>query len=158
MEMNLLFISHRGNLTGPNPELENNPKYIDQAIVAGYHVEVDVWALENGKLFLGHDMPQYEMPQQYGMWLRDRSGMLWIHCKNLLAVEWFNKLDYNWFWHQNDTITLTSFGNIWAYPGKQPIKNSIAVLPEIYNDDLSKCIGICSDYVKTYKDHGSFSI
>jgi hypothetical protein len=41
---------------------------------------------------------------------------------------------------------------IWAYPGKQPIKGSIAVMPEIYNDDLDSCMGICSDIVKKYKD------
>jgi len=37
-----------------------------------------------------------------------------------------------------------------AYPGKQPIKDSIAVMPELYNDDLSLCIGICSDYISKY--------
>jgi hypothetical protein len=41
---------------------------------------------------------------------------------------------------------------IWAYPGKQPIKGSIAVMPEIYNDDLSACAGICSDYIKNYNE------
>jgi hypothetical protein len=40
---------------------------------------------------------------------------------------------------------------VWAYPGKQPIKGSIAVMPEIHNDDLSKCVGICSDYIENYK-------
>ena len=57
----------------------------------------------------------------------------------------------HYFWHQNDDITLTSKGYIWAYPGKQPIKNSIAVLPEIHNDDISNCIGICSDIIEAYK-------
>lgn len=150
-----LLISHRGNLTGPNPDLENNPKYIDEAIINGFDVEIDVHVLENNKLYLGHDMPQYEVKV---MWLSDRCDKLWIHCKNLLAVEWFHGTNYNWFWHQEDSVTLTSTGKIWAYPGKQPIRHSIAVMPELYNDDLSKCIGICSDYVKNYKDHGTFRI
>ena len=47
-------------------------------------------------------------------------------------------------------ITLTSKNYIWAYPGKQPIKNSIAVLPEIYQDNLSECLGVCSDYIENY--------
>ena len=59
--------------------------------------------------------------------------------------------DIHCFWHQEDDATLTSKGYIWAYPGKQPIKNSIAVMPEIYSDDVSKCIGICSDYIINYK-------
>ena len=35
---------------------------------------------------------------------------------------------------------------------KQPIKNSIAVMPEIYNDIIKQCHGICSDYVRNYKN------
>ena len=48
-------------------------------------------------------------------------------------------------------MTLTSKSYIWAYPGKQPIKNSIAVMPEIHNDDISQCLGVCSDYIQNYK-------
>jgi hypothetical protein len=57
----------------------------------------------------------------------------------------------NYFWHEEDTVTLTSFNWIWAYPGKQPIKGSIAVMPEINNDDISEAGGICSDFIKNYK-------
>jgi hypothetical protein len=58
---------------------------------------------------------------------------------------------YCCFWHQKDDVTLTSQGYIWAYPGKQPLKNSIAVLPERNNDDTSQCSGICSDVIEKYK-------
>jgi hypothetical protein len=57
----MILISHRGNISGPNPEQENHPDYIWAAIQAGYDVEVDVW-FENGKFMLGHDEPQYEFP------------------------------------------------------------------------------------------------
>jgi len=40
---------------------------------------------------------------------------------------------------------------IWAYPGKQPIEGSIAVMPEINDDNISKCEGICSDYINQYR-------
>jgi hypothetical protein len=40
---------------------------------------------------------------------------------------------------------------IWVYPGKQPIKKSIAVMPEIHEDDISECIGVCSDFIENYK-------
>ena len=59
--------------------------------------------------------------------------------------------EINWFWHEQDTLTLTSYGYVWAYPGKQPIKSSIAVMPEINNDNISYCIGICSDVIENYK-------
>ena len=39
----MIFISHRGNLEGPNPERENNPDYISEALERVYSVEVDVW-------------------------------------------------------------------------------------------------------------------
>jgi hypothetical protein len=148
----MILISHRGNITRSIPERENDPKYIHEAIVNGFNVEVDVWFVD-GKFKLGHDKPQYDFPHQL---IEHQAKKLWIHCKNLEAITQFNILDrdgiyINYFWHQEDDITLTSRGYIWAYPGKQPIKNSIAVMPELNNDDLSKCIGICSDNIVKYK-------
>ena len=77
---------------------------------------------------------------------------LWCHAKNLEAITEMSKYpQIHYFWHQTDDITLTSKGHIWAYPGKQPIKNSIAVLPELYNDNLDVCRGICTDNIEKYK-------
>jgi len=68
------------------------------------------------------------------------------------AIEWFHQTGgFNFFWHQEDTLTITSRGHLWVYPGKQPIEDSIAVMPEIHNDNVSKCLGICSDYIERYK-------
>lgn len=53
-------------------------------------------------------------------------------------------------WHAEDTIALTSHNWLWAYPDKQLILGSIAVIPELKNDNLDKCIGICSDFIKNY--------
>lgn len=144
----MILISHRGNINGKFPELENSIDYINSAIKLGFDVEVDVWMIE-GVLFLGHDEPQYGITQH---WLNERYTKLWIHCKNIEAVEWFSDIGaFNWFWHETDTITLTSKGFIWAYPGKQPIKNSIAVMPELHDDTISMCVGVCSDFIKKYK-------
>ena len=143
------YISHRGNIDGKIPSMENHPSYIDKAITLGYEVEIDVWMVE-GVLLLGHDEPQYGVTQS---WLNDRVDKLWIHCKNIEAMEWFNAIgEFNFFWHETDTVTLTSKRYIWAYPGKQPIADSIAVMPEIHNDSVVSCIGICSDVIKKYKD------
>lgn len=152
--MEMILISHRGNVEGRRVPFENRPDYIDEAINAGYDVEIDVWMIE-GVLLLGHDGPQYGISQQ---WLNERYDKLWIHCKNVEAMEWFNLIGgFNYFWHEEDTMTLTSNGYMWVYPGKQPVKNSIAVMPEIYNDNISECKGVCSDYIKNYKDEKSSS-
>ena len=148
----MILISHRGNINGKIVERENQPQYIDEAINLEYDVEIDVWGVD-GELFLGHDEPQYPIDFD---WLKERSSNLWIHCKNIDALLYFTDIDYslelfNYFWHETDTVTLTSENWIWAFPGKQPINGSIAVLPEIYNDDVSEAAGVCSDFIEKYK-------
>ena len=143
------LIAHRGNTNGRFEHHENEPTYIDLAIKKGYDVEVDVW-YKDGILWLGHDKPDYGMDFR---WFRDRITKLWVHCKNVEAVVYFKNCNYpfNYFWHENDTLTLTSKGYIWAFPSKQPIEGSIAVMPELFNDDTSKAIGVCSDFIENYK-------
>lgn len=145
----MILISHRGNTEGSNQPLENNPAYVDLAIEKGFDVEVDAWYIDT-EIYLGHDKPQYRVDLE---WLQSRTFKLWIHCKNVEAVIFFRESAhmYNFFWHENDTLALTSNKHIWAYPGKQPIENSIAVMPEINNDNISQCLGICSDYIENYR-------
>jgi len=145
----MILISHRGNINGRLESWENEPTYIDKAIKDGYDVEVDVWFVD-GFLYLGHDKPNYGVDFR---WFRDRLSKLWVHCKNVEAISYFSDCGYdiNFFWHQEDTLTITSKKYIWVYPGKQPVKNSISVMPEIYDDDISECKGICSDFIQNYK-------
>ena len=145
----MILISHRGNINGKLESYENEPNYIDLALSKGYDVEIDVWCVD-GLLYLGHDKPQYGINFK---WIQDRFDKLWVHCKNIESVVFFKECEYdiNYFWHQEDTLTLTSQKHIWVYPGKQPIKNSIAVMPEIHNEDTSNCFGVCSDYIENYK-------
>jgi hypothetical protein len=145
------LISHRGNINGKIESLENKPTYIDLAISKGYDVEVDIWYKDN-IFWLGHDKPDYSIDFR---WLQNRISKLWIHCKNIEAIINFNAnfviFPFNYFWHENDTVTLTSLNYIWAFPNKQPIKNSIAVIPELFNDDVSSAIGVCSDFIERYR-------
>lgn len=145
----MILISHRGNINGPIPETENKPEYIGDTIRLGYDVEIDFWVIGD-KLYLGHDEPQYLISDS---WLTQFLYRIWVHCKNPEALIYLqeNYPQINYFWHQEDTLTLTSKKHIWVYPGKQPIKDSIAVMPEIYNDDISQCLGVCSDYIQNYK-------
>lgn len=142
----MILISHRGNINGRVPEAENNPEYIVDTIKMGYDVEVDLW-VTSGSFYLGHDRPQYKILFN---WLVNYQSNLWIHCKNIEALVSMKMYAFHYFWHEQDTVTLTSMNYIWAYPGKQPIERSIAVMPEMYNEDINKCVGVCSDFILKY--------
>jgi hypothetical protein len=144
------LISHRGNISGPNPERENQPEYIFEALQAGYDVEIDVW-FENGKFMLGHDEPQHEFPFE----LLDKNyPKLWIHCKNMEALSTLNMLDQNgdkinYFMHENDLGVLTSKGYIWS---TTLFERGILVMPEIFSKEPTELtLGVCSDYIEKYK-------
>ena len=147
------LISHRGNLNGPNISKENHPEYIMEAIYQGYDVEIDVWYTD--RFMLGHDKPQYKFPFKL---LEKFHSRLWIHCKNLEAITRLKAIDpsasrLNYFWHEKDTVTLTSKNYIWAYPGKQPVGNNcIAVMPENMTSEIRGFAGICSDIIGTYRN------
>jgi|TARA_B110000503_G_scaffold29559_1_gene47487 hypothetical protein len=143
----MIIISHRGNLSGPNPGEENKPEYIYAALKKGYHVEVDVW-YKDGEWFLGHDEPTYVVAIAFLL-----NDNMWIHAKNLAAfvrLEQFKKCNY--FWHQTDDYTLTSKQFAWCYPGKPGVEgyNCICVLPERTDQDITAFAGICTDYVEKY--------
>ncbi len=146
------YISHRGNLNGPNKEIENTKEQIIKVIELGYDCEIDLWYIENN-IFLGHDKPENIVPLDF---LLKYKNNLWCHCKNYEMLEYLNinNFDLNYFWHQNDDYTITSKGFVWVYPGKKLIKNSVFVLPEYTNNsnnNLCKDIGgICSDYISNY--------
>ena len=143
------LISHRGNLLGPNPEQENQPEYIAEALKQGYDVEIDVW-FKDDKFMLGHDEPQYEFPFEL---IDQHYPKLWIHCKNIDALSKLNELDpngskVNYFWHENDLGVLTSKSYIWS---TNLINNGILVMPELFDKQpIETTMGICSDYIKNY--------
>jgi hypothetical protein len=88
----MILISHRGNTNGKFESYENEPMYIDKAISDGFNVEVDVWMVE-GQLFLGHDKPQYGINYS---WLKERKTKLWVHCKNIEALEMLDEREVYW--------------------------------------------------------------
>lgn len=147
------LISHRGNVIAKNTFLENDPSYIDMALFDGYDCEVDVRFID-GNWYLGHDEPEYPISLD---WLSERYLKLWVHCKNLEAIQELKRLEtyngfkqLNYFYHQEDDVTITSHGYIWAHPKIHPLKNSISVMPDD-KYDLSECYGVCSDSIIKYK-------
>lgn len=144
------IISHRGNLTGPNPKLENTPKQIKLAIKNNLDVEIDLWVSKN-KIYLGHDNPEHKIPYKF---LTEHQNLLWIHCKNLDAFMFLRERNeefasYNYFWHQTDKLTLTSKGIPWCYPGTYVMKGITVHCESDWRSVAHKnpgILGICTDY------------
>ena len=144
------LISHRGNVSGKNSCLENNPHSIEMALRVGFHCEVDIWVQSGNLVHLGHDFPIYEITNSF---LLKHAPYLWIHCKNIEALLYMKGVlpDLNYFFHNNDDVVLTSQGFLWHYPNRPPYSHkSICVLPEWgdgYSEIPSGVYGVCSDYV-----------
>lgn len=153
------IIAHRGNINGPNPEMENNPDYILKTLSLDYDCEIDVRLIDNN-IYLGHDFSQYKINIDF---LLNNSQRLWIHCKNIEALDFLHKYkELNIFWHESDQYTITSKGYIWSYIGVKTTKNVICVMPELFYDDYIDIIGrkninhtlygVCTDYVLNVKN------
>lgn len=143
----MILISHRGNVYGPEPRLENNPVYINSALEENYHVEIDVWKIKDS-WFLGHDHPDYRVDEDY---LKHKR--LLLHAKNLEALKSLLELDLHCFWHQEDHYTITSRGLIISYPGYASGENVICMKPELLSmDTIRESYAICSDYVSIYSE------
>jgi hypothetical protein len=148
------LIAHRANINNEN-ENENSPEKIENAISMGFDVEVDLRII-NHRYFLGHDEPDYETSFDF---LLNYKDYLWIHCKDIQTLYELSKTNLNYFFHDNDDVTLTSENQIWTFPNKVLTLKSIAVMPELSNyslDDLRECYGICSDNILWYKEQLDF--
>lgn len=147
----MIFISHRGNLEGSRKD-ENKPQRILDVLNQDYYVEIDVWCIK-GQFWLGHDEPAYKVSQNFLM--QD----VYCHAKNPEAIAAMLTINnVHCFWHQTDTMALTSSNILWVYPGKmvESIKSkSINVMPENHSStspntllmEIDGCFGVCSDYV-----------
>ena len=141
------FIAHRGNTQGPNPEKENDPDYIQEALEQGYDAEIDLW-YTNGEWWLGHDHPTYTVSEE---WLLKHKYCLWCHAKHIEALVALMDLGMNCFWHDQDNYVVTSHGYIWAFPGQRAgASRTVAVMPEVHSEeyDLSNFYAVCSDFAR----------
>lgn len=145
----MIFISHRGNLDGPNLLRENSPLYIDETLRAGYDVEIDLRSIDN-RLFLGHDEPQYPIDPS---WLTERKEHLWIHVKDYDAIVWISEqtTQFKYFCHESDNFTLTSSGHIWSHDYEKKMTNK-CIVPLINRQQVLQYTqrdfyAVCSDYI-----------
>ena len=139
----MILISHRGNIDGKNPQYENGQRYCEEAINAGYNVEIDVWFTDTW--WTGHDRPQYRVDPDF--FLKEE---VWCHAKNIEALKKLLEIGAHCFFHQNDPVTLTSKQYIWTYPTQQLTEKSICVLPELQAVEVSGFLpsaGVCSDFI-----------
>ena len=137
----MLIIAHRGNLNGPDPATENREETIITALSHGFDCEIDVWKIGD-QLWLGHDGPEHATSIEF---LNTYNLRLWVHCKNLDALIAL-KDQFNCFFHDKDTYTLTSRGYIWGNIGSPTTKNVICVMPP---GEIGECLGVCTDYPHT---------
>ncbi len=157
-----LIIAHRGLVNGPDKDKENTLTAFLSARSQGFDVEIDVW-YDNYKLYIGHDTPMYETDietlQNISRSSIDDLSHAWIHCKNINAIFRMNQImthQLNFFFHENDPVTLTSNGYVWTFPGQQLTSCSICVLPELiyaYHDvPKLECYGFCTDRGKAIRN------
>ncbi len=142
------LIAHRANLNGSSPKTENSPEAIQQALAAGYQVEVDVWA-DGRKLMLGHDKGVYPTTLSY----LSNSDII-VHCKNAEALMAVYGSALNYFWHQDDDYTVSSHGDLLIKPSSLPVPSGIILMPELspFPLDLIKlCAGVCTDKPSLYR-------
>jgi hypothetical protein len=134
------LISHRANISGPDPKTENHPDQILKVLNKGIDCEIDVWRID-GNFYTGHDQPIYDID-----WKFLCKPNLWVHAKNLEALTHLpNYICF--FWHQNDDYTLISNNLIWTFPNKKVCDKSIIVhKDQDWKEKNYKCYGVCTDY------------
>jgi len=140
------IISHRGNLNGPNPATENREETIVAAFAEGFDCEIDVWKVGN-ELWLGHDGPDTETSMAF---LASHCSSLWVHCKNIAALIAL-KDQFNCFFHDRDTYTLTSKGYIWGNIASPMTRETICVMPEKSTMRWDDYLTVCTDYPFKYR-------
>lgn len=143
-----VFIAHRGNISGINPDLENTIDYLRQAHNEGFGVECDL-QVHKGALYLGHDEPQEQADYSFLT-----KPYVFCHAKTVDTMQILINSGLHCFWHENDKMTLTSLGFMWCYPGIYPEHHKAIWLdiPEhnggnlLPKDVASKDIfGVCGD-------------
>lgn len=146
----MIIISNRGNISGSNLEMENDPDYVLSAVKKNFDVKVDVW-VNNNKLYLGSDYAKYEISETY-LYLRK----LWIHARNISAAQFLiNSKNLNWFFHQKDDCAITSTGYLWTCLLEGASKKTILYLPESDGEnhksyDFYSAYGLCSNYPENF--------
>ncbi|MEK6883441.1 MAG: hypothetical protein AABY22_27690, partial [Nanoarchaeota archaeon] len=143
------IISHRGNLQNAIPEQENHPNYIDKAIEAGFHVEVDIRNSKDG-FSLGHDKTDYLVTAK---WILRRKRQILFHAKDIESGIRLRKLnsEIKYFMHLGDPFVLISNGLVWVHD-LSLLSNDRCIIPLIDKNSIDNfdfkdkmLYGVCTD-------------
>lgn len=155
----MILIANRGNLFGRNPEHENSPFYLNDAIVQGYHVLIDTWWMEGGFWF-GKDFPRWKAMGGGHEWMQHAMNSVWLRAKNPEALHHASEMGLNVFWHQSDSYALSTWGHLLGFYGAKSYGPSfVHVLPE-QNDtwqgdtvSVDSLLTICEHEYAIVSDH-----
>ena len=152
------LISYRGNINGPNPELENTIPYINDAIAEGYVVAVDVW-LADGKLYLSVGRPHvvsstsrsrgyrvgppyYEVSESYL-----ENSMILARARTPDTLVRLAKNGRVHCFHTNKQSAVTSQGFLWT---TRDATGPNVLRVSLEGDPVSPCYAVCSSYIRNY--------
>jgi YrbI family 3-deoxy-D-manno-octulosonate 8-phosphate phosphatase len=143
------FISHRGNINGKILDRENTTSYIQEALDAGYDVEIDVWMIGK-EFFLGHDGPGEVVSRDFL-----QNSRLWVHSKNIQAFLELSKYHkINTFFQDDDLVVITSNGSFWNH-SDNTIQHPNTILVSLEWDSnlkYSDSLGVCSDNIRKFRE------
>lgn len=142
----MILYAHRGNLSGKS-RFENEPAFLEEAMAAGFHVEVDLWRID-GVYFLGHDGPEHKVD----LARFDRPEVM-FHLKNAHVPPLAHA---DAFAIDHDRYALTLRGKLWTNYGQPANELSIMCAPDLVGVDRplesfigeigAHAYGICTDY------------
>ena len=150
----MIRIAHRGNTEGSNPNLENTPKYLEQALAKGFDIEVDVRLSKQEKhpdtelYYLGHNEEGNPTTLSF---LQQSS--VWCHAKDYYTFRSLLDKGVHCFFLEDDLVALTSNRYLWHGPTKNSsvfdnnLERTICVMPEYWigEPNLENFMGVCSD-------------
>lgn len=154
---NLIFVAHRGNISGRKVNRENEPSYLQEALKLGFAVEIDV-RYYLGKIFFGHDYPQYEVDLDQAPW-RDNLSVFY-HCKDIQTLDYFTQHQKCSCFFYQDGPGITTIANgfgiggeplHWSY--KYYVRNGITMI-DYPGDAICRydVAGFCSDEILVVRE------
>lgn len=152
------FISHRGNIFGPNPDHDNNPTWIKYLLSSGITVEVDIWYdKKTSNYFLGNKEPIHKF---YPIDYQHRFNQIIFDCK---TVETYLRLqDFyttgvysrpDCIFHQSEKVVHSTSGRLWFFPQYIPdftsnkCDDAVLVVPDKNKVPYTWRGYVCSDYI-----------
>ena len=141
-----VFIAHRGNMHGPEPDYENTSDYLRDAYSRGFGVECDL-QIYNDVLYYGHDEPQETVDYEFLT-----KPYVFCHAKTIETMQLLVTSGFHCFWHESDQLTLTSRGFMWCHPGIYP-DHKKAIWLDLMGYEMpalsENIFGVCGDDYKS---------